>query len=800
METIALNPLVWLSQNGAMFVPVRAQDKAPIGEEWQRHPFTIHQIQSHVQKGGNVGLLVGKYSNGLCALDIDRDFTKFLAKFPRFANSPRIVRGNALDRGKVLIKIAGDIPPPRKWKPVPHDSPYAEWLSTGNQAVVPPSIHPTGQPFELVNADQPVPQLTAKELSDIWYRWTNTDLVENTTTTARPAKKQSSPTSDAWQAVKDEIRGKFDMVAYACREFGTTAQKEGKQYRILGQGGLLINPDENVWCTFGEGNGDGKVGGDCFDLVSFVKFKRVRVTGAEWADTVKEAAAYTSVPLPERTTTAPPATQQQTAAVAPLAPPESTIDPDANEYGTSFRALPAEAIEVYEHLSPDTARWLFEYVKFAKIASPMTPAPFHQAAALFAVSTIIARRLCIKVSTEEIFPNLFILFLARSTIYSKTTGFKLIETLFHESGLQHHLLPQRMTPEAMLVELSLNMPNSLNLSDVESRMAWLRERAFAAQRGWMLDEAHSLLDGLKRDFNMGLMAMLLKLYDCPKATIEQTVGRGRVTVKNGYLSFFGATTPVSAADHLTNNLLWQNGMWARFALVTYDEESDFKFFPDALELPRALINQFRGFSELFPTPRAELVEVEDIDGSKRKVVELLDVSDPATARLESGVWEAWETYTRFVRHELLITKAVDDELFGSYGRLGTLVMKVAMILAVMDTRQLPVVVTLAHYALAQVLVEEWRESLHQLRDRVLTTTEHSQRDRVLELLTRAGENGLLLRDIYRPLNLPAKKVKEHLEELRDTGQVELYEAFATNGRKVQMAKRIGATSPHKDVA
>jgi len=401
--------------------------------------------------------------------------------------------------------------------------------------------------------------------------------------------------------------------------------------------------------------------------------------------------------------------------------PTVQVNPHEKRDRSTFCGLPSEAIAVYQHLQSGTASWLSDYVEFAKSASPMTPAAFHQAAALFAVSTIIARRLCLKVSTEEIFPNLFILFLARSTLYSKTTGFKIVETLFREAGLNHHLLPQRMTPEAMVQELSLNLPNGLNLSDTESRLSWLRERAFASQRGWMIDEAHSLLDGMKRDFNVGLMAMLLKMYDCPAHTVEQTVGRGRVTVKNGYLSFFGATTPASAADHLTNSLLWQNGIWARFAIITHDDEPTFQFFPSAMELPRHLINRLRDMAELFPTPRAELTDMEDIDGSKRKVVELFNVGTPASARLEDGVWQAWETYTRFIRYELLLTGQVDEDFYGVYGRMGTLVMKVAMILAVMDTDTLPVTITLAHYALAQSIVEDWRESLHRLRDHVLST-------------------------------------------------------------------------------
>ena len=111
-------------------------------------------------------------------------------------------------------------------------------------------------------------------------------------------------------------------------------------------------------------------------------------------------------------------------------------------------------------------------------------------------------------------------------------------------------------------------PSTFESWSGEEKRRWLDERAFSAQRGWLIDEASHLLDSFNRDYTAGLLPLVLALYDCPEREVSQTLGRGRQSVSYAYLSISGATTPSALAAHIHRSANWSNGLWARFAIVT----------------------------------------------------------------------------------------------------------------------------------------------------------------------------------------------------------------------------------------
>lgn len=310
---MTMDVLAWLANHGGTFVYVGKRSKVPFEDEWQEKPHTLAEAREHHKSGSNVGLLAGKYSNGLCLLDVDEDFERFLKTFPALAEGPRIARQNAPDRGKLLFQVQGDIPSSQKWKPIPKRPPWAEWLATGNQAVVPPSVHPSGVPFEVVNEGKPIPHITASEINAIWQEWTGTALVAQEPKKKRE-KRDSSQSNAELERIKDDIRAAFDMVAYACRELKAKSQRENaNETRILGQGGLLINTYERIWNTFSEGDGLGHTGGDCFSLVAYLQDGKTDLGGARFFEVLRLAADYANVMLPPEYQEPLPAVKQETA-------------------------------------------------------------------------------------------------------------------------------------------------------------------------------------------------------------------------------------------------------------------------------------------------------------------------------------------------------------------------------------------------------------------------------------------------------------------------------------------------------
>src|SRR3990172_2535217 len=74
------------------------------------------------------------------------------------------------------------------------------------------------------------------------------------------------------------------------------------------------------------------------------------------------------------------------------------------------------------HFHRDCTDWLIQ-------KSPMTPHIFLESAPLWAVGLAIARRCVLRLSFDDIYPNLYMLWVAPTTYYHKSTGLKAITRL-----------------------------------------------------------------------------------------------------------------------------------------------------------------------------------------------------------------------------------------------------------------------------------------------------------------------------------------------------------------------------------
>lgn len=447
--------------------------------------------------------------------------------------------------------------------------------------------------------------------------------------------------------------------------------------------------------------------------------------------------------------------------------------------------LPECATEVYQHEAP-CGRWLGEYVAFANQAAPMTPQLFHEAAGLFAASMAIARRVCFTSGARPIYPNLYFLFVSPSTIDHKSTGLGVLRQAIRDAGISHLLLPQRATPQALVADLDhAKLPTARQLQD---KPFYLARRAFAAQRGWVREEASALFASFNQEFNTGLLELILDLYDCEEDGYEElTVSRGESKVERPYLSFFGVSTPIEMAPHFSNMSHWNNGLWARcLALIPDGVIRPFHFFPKTIHNNGHVVQGLRHIYEMFPIPQATLESVEKDDGKREQVIRIHSLAPPHQARLAPGVWDAWEIYSRVVMHTMLSERAVEEELYACYGRFSTLAMKIALLLATMDAEQLPITIELRHYVAAQQCVENWRTGIHRLWANQSATNETRLMDRILKKLGKAGATGMTVRDLCIGLRQTAKDVGESLTLLSKSGKVASITTAASNGRQVEV--------------
>lgn len=442
-------------------------------------------------------------------------------------------------------------------------------------------------------------------------------------------------------------------------------------------------------------------------------------------------------------------------------------------------ALPERAQAVYAHAAP-CAAWLDETVAFLCAAYPMTPRSFHESGALWLTSLALSRRLCVRAGASQVWPNIFAIYIADSGRYKKSTAMEGYAQLLFAAGLDHLLVPSRVNVESLIDAMSTK---GQKIPAPGLRDRWLKVKASAGQRGWLRDEISGLFTDMGREYKSGLLELMLELYDAKEVAGETvTISRGENAIEKAYFTVFGSANPATIGPHLGNAAHWHNGLWARFALLTPlpDETAGgFHFWPDPMEIPSGVINGLKHVYNIAPVPWAEVTVHDEVETL------LVEPAEPLIAYFGEGAWDAWKAYSE-ATWELARqgdAAGVSDELQKTYDRLGTQLIKVAMLLAAMDADPGHVVITLPHMARAQTIVERWRWCAHNVRGEQSMSEDAKLMSRI-ERQLKLNRLGLTEHDLNRALGVRAKSITELLHVMESSGIVMQIEgAKAANGRK-----------------
>jgi hypothetical protein len=166
-----LENAIMLAQRGYAVHWVRPRSKAPIASGWPTVPVaTLRELRQTYQPGYNVGVRCGRWSkplpaHGLVVLDVDirradaysAAISALAALIEATAHGPTVLSGSGMGgrhlwyacplerlpaRANITLAQADErLPDTQQWVW------QIEVLSTGKQVVVPPSIHPDGQPY-----------------------------------------------------------------------------------------------------------------------------------------------------------------------------------------------------------------------------------------------------------------------------------------------------------------------------------------------------------------------------------------------------------------------------------------------------------------------------------------------------------------------------------------------------------------------------------------------------------------------------------------------------------------------------
>lgn len=752
--------LKWFWQQGARFVRVAAWNakvaspgKQPVENAWQTKPRNLEEILPHVDGGGNVGMLCGKPSGGLCLLDVDDHLQEFLEYFPGLKDALIINRKDAPNRGKIVLKIIGDLPKNKKWHEV-----HLEFLSTGNQGVIPPSKHPGGMGYELSNADRGMMEFDGERLMRICEIWAEANKQE---TTPSPAP-----------SITDNGRGRPSRQTKDFLEFGAG---EGTRNNRLFKAACDLSG-----CNYPESDAE-------FMLTPVGT--RIGMNEKEILATIKSAYS-----------------QQRTPA-----------NPHAFEPGNSIKGKPAPIVienaksECIEEAAPFTpfqaampelpkiaklsdaqikqgrkaGKFIDDYMAYAMKDAPMSPPLFHQTYALAILSSAIARRVFVSVGTGAIYPNLYIMLSAPSTLYTKTTGYKSAMKLFEMAGLSHLLLPDGVTPQSLITELSNRTPDNKDWAK-DDRDDYEREKQFAGQRAWWIDEAARLLSQFQQKHLAELLPIVLRLYECePKIRVSTQI-RGRETVRNAYLTICGPTTPAAMREHLNTPDHWTNGLFARFLLVSPDTAPVRVFYPDPFPVPSALAKQLNQLA------------FERLEQPKESALGPTPPPPAREAKVDPDVKQHWDNY-HAAMFDLISNKNVTERLHACYGRLHEKAIKIAMLLATADwvkmAKSNPLVIRSVHWYRAQEMTEGYRASLHRIIEdastpqesaddilaekviaRLTTSARNSRRELAIDLHMQTGSKRSQLDMVLDQLLKDGNLIEKEIKGTRGPATVRLYPA------------------------
>jgi hypothetical protein len=430
------------------------------------------------------------------------------------------------------------------------------------------------------------------------------------------------------------------------------------------------------------------------------------------------------------------------------------------------------------HYQNDFTRWL-------QMVSPTTPQLFLESGGVWTAGLAIAKRCYLRFSFDDIFPNLYFLWLAPTTYYHKTTALKAITQIIRAT-MPHLLLPESMTPEVLMAKLAGLKPFNYQRMSAKEKEAEAAGARFAGQRGVIVDEASKLF--ISKKYMEGYQELIMQLFDAPDRIDRELRTEGVMNMYDPALSIIGATTPSLLHKHI-NSDAWETGFMARFGVLSPKERDMMytivKDTTEARSLRESLEKRLRAIYEAFPMPPAR-DQRRATDGKYNQIAKI-------QAQMDEGMVRLFEEYARAM-HGLTHPKyALDERLRGNYGRFPVMAAKMALNFAVMDwidglggkkpAKSDAPSVTPAHWAKAQLMAEEYRESAHRVLAEMNISLDIRYEQKILDFVSKAPpERPPSKRDIQRGTGIKDRKdVYASVDALVKAGLLKLT-IRNTNGR------------------
>lgn len=132
------------TQRGWTVLPIPLGQKGPRIHNWPNLRLTETDLPAHFGNSQNIGIILGAASGGL--VDVDLDSPEAIVLADSFLPDTGFVSGRASKRRSHRFYSCDPLPLPRKFCDI-DGSCIVELRSDGQQTVVPPSLHPSGEAY-----------------------------------------------------------------------------------------------------------------------------------------------------------------------------------------------------------------------------------------------------------------------------------------------------------------------------------------------------------------------------------------------------------------------------------------------------------------------------------------------------------------------------------------------------------------------------------------------------------------------------------------------------------------------------
>lgn len=192
--------------------------------------------------------------------------------------------------------------------------------------------------------------------------------------------------------------------------------------------------------------------------------------------------------------------------------------------------------------------WIDEY---ANLMTTLTGSPveFNRLCGLVTAAAVIQRRAVLRMSFDDIYPNIYGAIVARSSVYHKSSALAKPRGLLKRAMLDRLLMSELGTSEGLLKQL-------------------------ATQGAGMIvrDEIGTLFASHHQKHLLTLKPDLTALFDCKP--YSRRLSNDAVVVNAPYLNILGATTPARFYEGVSF-VDWADGFLARWLFVLPEGEPDF---------------------------------------------------------------------------------------------------------------------------------------------------------------------------------------------------------------------------------